>query len=176
MYYGFRYYSPAIGRWTTRDPLGEAGGLNLYAFVGNNPVNWVDPWGLQVQTYQVGTFDTLKGLSQVGDDLAIHHVIQKHPACQIIPGYDQATGPAIALPHSEHGAVPNLRGTYSGSARDLLARDIRNLRNYTNAPNSELKDLIKLNKQKYPKSFAKSPRSRSMRGLGNALAILAMLS
>lgn len=29
-----------------RDPLGEAGGVNLYAFVGNNPVSWVDPWGL----------------------------------------------------------------------------------------------------------------------------------
>jgi RHS repeat-associated protein len=43
--YGFRRYAPAIGRWTTRDPLGEAGGINLYAFVGNNPVNWVDPNG-----------------------------------------------------------------------------------------------------------------------------------
>jgi hypothetical protein len=30
----------------TLDPLGEAGGLNLYAFVGNNPVNRVDPWGV----------------------------------------------------------------------------------------------------------------------------------
>ena len=46
--YEFRNYLPAIGRWMTRDPLGEAGGLNLYAFVGNNPVNWVDPWGLTI--------------------------------------------------------------------------------------------------------------------------------
>jgi len=45
IYYGYRFYGPEIGRWTTRDPLGEAGGMNLYAFVGNNPVNWVDPWG-----------------------------------------------------------------------------------------------------------------------------------
>ena len=44
--YEFRNYLPHLGRWATRDPLGEAGGLNLYAFVGNNPVNWVDPWGL----------------------------------------------------------------------------------------------------------------------------------
>ena len=44
--YEYRNYLPSIGRWTTRDPLGEAGGLNLYAFVSNNPVNWVDPWGL----------------------------------------------------------------------------------------------------------------------------------
>jgi len=46
--YEYRNYLPAIGRWLTLDPLGEAGGLNLYAFVGNNPVNWVDPWGLRV--------------------------------------------------------------------------------------------------------------------------------
>jgi RHS repeat-associated protein len=45
-YYGYRFYAPAIGRWMNRDPLGEAGGINLYGFVSNNPVNWVDPWGL----------------------------------------------------------------------------------------------------------------------------------
>jgi RHS repeat-associated protein len=53
--YGFRRYAPAIGRWTTRDPLGETGGINLYAFVGNNPVNWVDPWGLEIINYSDDT-------------------------------------------------------------------------------------------------------------------------
>jgi RHS repeat-associated protein len=48
IYYGYRFYGPESGRWLTRDPLGEAGGMNLYAFVGNNPVNWVDPFGLKV--------------------------------------------------------------------------------------------------------------------------------
>ncbi|MBI4683442.1 MAG: RHS repeat-associated core domain-containing protein, partial [Nitrospirae bacterium] len=46
-YYGYRFYNPSIGRWITRDPLGEAGGINLYGFVGNNPVNFVDPLGLE---------------------------------------------------------------------------------------------------------------------------------
>ena len=45
VYYGFRYYSPAMAKWITRDPIGETGGVNLYALVLNNPVNWVDPWG-----------------------------------------------------------------------------------------------------------------------------------
>ena len=45
-YYGYRYYSPELGRWISRDPLGEQGGLNLYGFVGNDPVNWADPLGL----------------------------------------------------------------------------------------------------------------------------------
>ena len=40
-----RQYSPVLGRWLSRDPLHEAGGLNLYAFVGNNPVQRYDPLG-----------------------------------------------------------------------------------------------------------------------------------
>jgi RHS repeat-associated protein len=46
-YYGYRFYSPALGRWINRDPLGEEGGVNLYGFVGNNPVNKTDPLGLK---------------------------------------------------------------------------------------------------------------------------------
>jgi RHS repeat-associated protein len=44
-YYGHRYYDPEIGRWLNRDPIGEEGGDNLYAFVVNNPVVLVDPLG-----------------------------------------------------------------------------------------------------------------------------------
>ena len=42
-----RWYDPATGRWLSKDPIGISGGLNLYAFCGNNPVNYVDPWGLE---------------------------------------------------------------------------------------------------------------------------------
>jgi len=45
-YYGFRYYSPDIGRWTNRDPIGEMGEWNLYGMVRNNTVKWWDYLGL----------------------------------------------------------------------------------------------------------------------------------
>ncbi|WP_124330899.1 RHS repeat domain-containing protein [Desulfonema ishimotonii] len=45
-YYGFRYYHTELGRWISRDPMGEQGGYNLYGFVSNNPVFLYDAWGL----------------------------------------------------------------------------------------------------------------------------------
>ena len=46
VYYGFRYYDPVAGRWPSRDPIGEQGGINLYGMVGNDAVNRVDYLGL----------------------------------------------------------------------------------------------------------------------------------
>lgn len=43
--YLFRSYTPATGRWSSRDPIGEKGGINLYGFVMNAPVDFVDPFG-----------------------------------------------------------------------------------------------------------------------------------
>ena len=43
--YGYRYYSTELGRWLARDPIGEQGGINLYAMVGNDTVNWMDSFG-----------------------------------------------------------------------------------------------------------------------------------
>ena len=43
---GARYYKPELGRWTSRDPIGERGGDSVYAFLENNAVNDVDLLGL----------------------------------------------------------------------------------------------------------------------------------
>ena len=44
--YKYRHYSPELGRWPSRDPIGENGGVNLYAFVGNAPTVYWDGLGL----------------------------------------------------------------------------------------------------------------------------------
>ncbi|MBV9470595.1 MAG: RHS repeat-associated core domain-containing protein, partial [Abitibacteriaceae bacterium] len=61
--YGLRFYSPGMGRWISQDPLGEEGGLNLYAFVANDPTNLLDPDGLDwldnASNFSAGWGDTL---------------------------------------------------------------------------------------------------------------------
>ncbi|WP_232363770.1 RHS repeat domain-containing protein [Desulfogranum japonicum] len=42
-----RFYDPETGRYISADPIGLDGGLNLYAYVENDPVNWIDPFGLE---------------------------------------------------------------------------------------------------------------------------------
>jgi uncharacterized protein RhaS with RHS repeats len=43
---GYRFYQPELGRWVSRDPIAENGGLNLYGFVGNSPLTYWDILGL----------------------------------------------------------------------------------------------------------------------------------
>ena len=43
--YTYRYYDPKTGRWPSRDPIEEEGGLNLYGFVFNNSLRWYDYLG-----------------------------------------------------------------------------------------------------------------------------------
>jgi RHS repeat-associated protein len=46
LYYRGRYYDPTVGRFITEDPAGLGGGINFYAYVGNDPANLTDPFGL----------------------------------------------------------------------------------------------------------------------------------
>jgi uncharacterized protein RhaS with RHS repeats len=72
-----------MGRWLTRDPLQEAGGINLYGFVKNNPVNFIDPYGLDwldtAANYSAGFGDTISfGLTDwVRDQLGSNSAVNK---------------------------------------------------------------------------------------------------
>jgi RHS repeat-associated protein len=65
----FRYYEPEVGRFTTQDPVGLAGGLNLYQYAPN-PLGWVDPLGLSTcgtrGSYEQARNKALEWLEQRG--------------------------------------------------------------------------------------------------------------
>src|SRR5690606_13726660 len=48
VYYGHRYYEPKNGRFINRDPIEEDGGVNLYGFVANNPLRYLDYLGMGI--------------------------------------------------------------------------------------------------------------------------------
>ena len=48
-YHGARYYAPWLGRWTSCDPIGVSGGINLYAYAAGNPISLRDARGTEPQ-------------------------------------------------------------------------------------------------------------------------------
>jgi len=57
-YYRARYYSPSLQRFISQDPIGFAGGdVNIYAYVGNDPINFTDPSGLEKAMEKIDEMD-----------------------------------------------------------------------------------------------------------------------
>ncbi len=82
-YYRARYYSPTLQRFISEDPIEFDGGPNLYEYVFNNPVNGIDPWGLQKSdpgfwslygSYTVGVGKGVVGAVKAPFDMAMHPV------------------------------------------------------------------------------------------------------
>ena len=99
-YYGYRYYDPTTGSWLSRDPLGEAGGLNLYGFVGNDPVNKVDYLGLDeinidTALYEFGTnniADSFEELPAMQRMLSAVNTWERGYNRGTVPGFDGFLG------------------------------------------------------------------------------------
>ena len=61
-FYRARYYSPVLGRFISRDPIGYGSGMNLYEYVGGMAVGAVDPMGLVIMGPDLsGLWDWLFG-------------------------------------------------------------------------------------------------------------------
>jgi RHS repeat-associated protein len=65
----FRDYNPVIGRYVEKDPIGQRGGFNLYRYVGNNPNNRKDPYGLDPDLRDVITTFIQEALTSVIENI-----------------------------------------------------------------------------------------------------------
>jgi RHS repeat-associated protein len=94
-----RYYDPNTGRFLTRDPISYEGGINLYAYTMNNPVNWSDPYGEDVIAEFKRRTGTLTVTDrQTGQRIVIKRVFSGYGRCSNKPGCDaiKNTGPVPA--------------------------------------------------------------------------------
>lgn len=77
-YYGYRYYSAETGRWLSRDPIEERGGVNLYGFIGNDGVNKVDVLGLTIaELYKALIYKNVKKYENFYEVIGMTDAIDK---------------------------------------------------------------------------------------------------
>jgi hypothetical protein len=158
--------------YISQDPIGLVGNNpTLYGYV-KDVNSWVDVFGLigTGQPFQVGTHENLIKIN-AGTGLDSHHVGQKALMDKFVANYDKMNAPAILVPSSGHtsrglggrvstSSINPKTGKPITNARELLARDIRELRKiYPEIPNSKLQELIDLNKSMYPEMNKTKPKT-----------------
>ncbi|MCU9588903.1 RHS domain-containing protein [Proteus mirabilis] len=100
-YNTFRYYAPDLGRFTQQDPIGLAGGINLYAYAPN-PILWTDPLGLSACGVNFNKSQIQKKFKHA-EDFGISGSANK----QNFEAFEQAMKNHIELP-----TTVNISGTY----------------------------------------------------------------
>jgi hypothetical protein len=132
--------------------------------MGGNPLRGAKQISRLVRKYTVGEYDQLRKAA-AGSGLTAHHVPQQAVAKRFIVNYDPGTAPSILVPRAGHIIKLGDRGVLSRNtdgftnARQVLARDIMELRRmYPDLSNTELRQIILLNRTMYPKAFLKPPK------------------
>lgn len=127
-YNTFRYYDPEIGRFTTQDPIGLAGGLNLYAY-GPNPLSYIDPLGLSGDKvnvykdapYHSSTDNSVKSRAPTSGQTALDNSVQVKPTSPRRVGVDVANNEIVVMDKTR--SLSDTVDEYHGHVRDWDALD-----------------------------------------------------
>ena len=125
LYYGYRYYNALTGRWLSRDPLEEEGGLNLYGFNKNDAIRFTDYLGEWPQLFQ----DPETGAFAFADTYNVYYLGKfRAVSCrQVVPNNSLSLGAPF-----EHAKIEALGGqsfamVLGSQAASNLGRGVRGL-------------------------------------------------
>ncbi len=124
----YRPYDAGLGRWTSRDPMGIAGGLNLYGYVNNSPVQYIDPSGRSPLLAGVLLYAIYLAIASPTHDQSVVAglPIMVAPAVGWEAGGICATGGAAGGGLADVGTVSTLTG---GTNPQLLRQALEMLKN-----------------------------------------------
>jgi RHS repeat-associated protein len=145
----FRFYDPDVGRFTTPDPIGLKGGLNLYQY-GHNPVGWVDPWGWScVQFKRWKRFDAIdkplpNGKAPAWDVVRSRYWKNRHEASKASGEFSPANMSRMkrgSAPLDANGNSMELHHHNPQRNGGVGVNNPRNLREVTREQHAELDDF-----------------------------------
>jgi uncharacterized protein RhaS with RHS repeats len=126
-YYGYRYYDPKTGRWPSRDPIEEEGGVNLYGFVGNDGVNQTDILG-QMSLPKIITspfnFTGVIGLAcNIGEVKMDNHKTVNCTTAEGCPGTQKTSDKNVCAAYLS--GKPAWFGWFGDGKWDLVEKDVK---------------------------------------------------
>jgi hypothetical protein len=105
---GARFYNQGTGRFTQRDPIGYKGGLNLYSYAFNNPLYFIDPFGLAFMS-DARCAELFRKIQALTKDVELHIDYVEHP---LYPNSDLHYGHIKELKQKQSG-LKDLMNTYN---------------------------------------------------------------